>query len=171
MYTQDNLPSSVVNTLLSGLGNFTTMLTTLACGRDNYSPIVTCADCQAAYRTWICAISFPRCSEPLPSSSGSASPTPSPTPALLSQGPNAPPRNPNFPNISASYAELLPCLETCNAVDRACPVFLGFRCPIPLYSANASYGVGFIDDGEEDGVAGITGSAQDRLGNVWCNAG
>lgn len=173
-YTADNLPSTVVKELLSGFTNFTTMLTTMACGRDNYSPIVSCADCQAAYRTWLCAVSFPRCSEqPSSSSQTSSGPTQStPTPALIFREANEPARNLNFPNITSSYDELLPCLETCNAVDRACPVFLGFRCPTPNYRANVSYGVGFIDNGEEDIVGwGSTGTAQDQFGNVWCNPG
>ena len=49
---------------------------------------------------------------------------------------------------------------------------MGFTCPVPRFNAAASYGVGFIDSGA-DGVQGhgVTGVAQDRWGNVWCNAG
>ncbi len=39
------------------------------------------------------------------------------------------PRNPVLPAFSSDYQTLLPCLETCDAADRACPTFLGFKCP------------------------------------------
>ena len=53
-HTTSTIPSNVSDTLISYLSNFTTTLTTLACGRDLYSPLVSCADCQDAYRTWLC---------------------------------------------------------------------------------------------------------------------
>ena len=33
----------------------------------------------------------------------------------------------------------------CNAVDRACPPFVQFTCPIKQFNAAANSGVGFID--------------------------
>ncbi|KZT30269.1 hypothetical protein NEOLEDRAFT_1054732 [Neolentinus lepideus HHB14362 ss-1] len=169
------LPESLTDPLLSGLTNFTTMLTTFACGRDIYSPLQTCADCQREYRNWLCAISFPRCSEEgLPStttSSIAAQQTGAQVPvsALVPVTPTNVPRNLNLPNITSNYSMLLPCLETCTAVDRACPYFLGFKCPLPQFNANVSYGVGFIDKGES-GVQGhgLAGYSQDRYGNIWC---
>ncbi|KAG2366019.1 stretch-activated Ca2+-permeable channel component-domain-containing protein [Suillus spraguei] len=130
--------------------NFTTMLLMFPCGRDLYSPLQTCESCQEAYRAWLCSS---------PSSSFSPS---SPTPALTlpQSGSNA--RNPFLPNVSFSYQTVLPCLEVCSAADRACPNFLGIKCPTPRFNAASSYGVGFIDEGEQ-------GVAQDRWGNVWCN--
>ncbi|CAK5276060.1 unnamed protein product [Mycena citricolor] len=157
-YNATNLPTSISAPLLSSLTNFTTTLTTFACGRDFYSPLVTCADCQRAYRTWLCAISFPRCADP------AAAP---PSAALLqAQAPDA--RNAAFPPGS-NYTQLLPCLETCTAVDRACPHFLGFKCPVPRFNAAASYGVGYIDS-PAPGVQGqgLTGAWSDDFGNVWC---
>ncbi|KAJ7454728.1 stretch-activated cation channel Mid1 [Mycena latifolia] len=161
MYDNTNLPDSIVTPLLSSLTNFTTTLTTLACGRDFYSPLVSCADCQRAYRTWLCTISFPRCAD--------ADTAPSAAALLQSQAPNA--RNAAFPSGN-SYTQLLPCLETCTATDRACPNFLGFRCPLPRFNAAQSYGVGYIDSGD-DGVQGrgSTGRWADDFGNVWCNSG
>ncbi|KAJ7638135.1 stretch-activated cation channel Mid1 [Mycena rosella] len=161
MYDSTNLPESIVTPLLSSLTNFTTTLTTFACGRDFYSPLVSCADCQRAYRTWLCAISLPRC--------GDADSAPANAALLPSQAPDA--RNPAFP-AGNTYTQLLPCLETCTATDRACPNFLGFRCPIPQFNAAQSYGVGYIDSGEE-GVQGhgSTGAWGDNFGNVWCNSG
>ncbi|EMD35802.1 hypothetical protein CERSUDRAFT_115744 [Gelatoporia subvermispora B] len=189
-HTANTLPNSLVDPIIQVLTNFTTMLTTFPCGRDDYSPLVTCADCQAAYRTWLCTVTLPRCGEFPPNSSvatTSASshstsatssalvqqlPAQMPLPALMPQPPTVPPRSPFLSPYPATYDALLPCLETCNAVDRACPPFLGFKCPLPKFTASASYGVGYIDSGNEDEMGGgLTGSAQDRWGNVWCNAG
>nr|VWP00733.1 Alcohol oxidase [Ganoderma boninense] len=180
--TADTIPSAVSDTIISYLSNFTTTLSTLACGRDNYSPLVTCADCQAAYRTWLCTVSFPRCTEPTDNSTTSSSaPVSGPSSRAVAQSPiaaveavaaNAAPRNPALPPFPSAYAALLPCLETCNAADRACPTFLGFKCPLPQFTASNSYGVGFVDSGEDgEWGHGSTGVAQDVYGNVWCNAG
>ncbi|EIN04121.1 hypothetical protein PUNSTDRAFT_138851 [Punctularia strigosozonata HHB-11173 SS5] len=177
------LPSSISSPLLQYLTNFTTTLTTTACGRDIYSPRQTCADCQRAYRSWLCTVAFPRCSESAPSSSSSSSSQQSqiqgqgqqqqqPLSALVPVSTSSPRRNPLVPQFGTSYQQLLPCLETCNAADRACPTFLGFKCPTKRFNANESYGVGYIDSGEEgEQGGGMTGAAQDRWGNVWCNAG
>ncbi|KAI0695683.1 stretch-activated cation channel Mid1 [Cerioporus squamosus] len=174
-HTASTIPHNIGDTITSIMANFTTTLTTLACGRDHYSPLVTCADCQQAYRTWLCAVSFPRCGE-TPASSSSITSTDSqaqvPLPALQSVKAGATPRNPILPVFSSAYETLLPCLETCNAVDRACPAFLGFKCPLPRFTASSSYGVGFVDSGDDGEVGGgQTGVAQDVYGNVWCNTG
>ncbi|KAI0245821.1 stretch-activated Ca2+-permeable channel component-domain-containing protein [Lactifluus subvellereus] len=180
-YDASNMPDNLTAPLLGYLTNFTTSLLTAACGRDAYSPLKTCADCQAAYRHWLCSVSLPRCGE-FPQTQTTtrgagaqqqrvlaAAPPP---PALQPQASGAPQRNPALGKVvGAPYAALLPCIETCNAVDRACPVFLGFRCPLPDFTANASYGLGFVDsaDGDVQG-GGVPGAAQDRWGNVFCNA-
>ncbi|KAI0363272.1 hypothetical protein BV20DRAFT_1126382 [Pilatotrama ljubarskyi] len=175
-HTAATIPADVADTLISVMANFTTTLSTLACGRDEYSPLVTCEDCQLAYRRWLCAVSFPRCGESPSSSSrassGQGSDAQVPLPALQTVKSGATPRNPVLPAFGSDYETLLPCLETCNAADRACPNFLGFKCPLPKFTAGSSYGVGFIDSGE-DGVlrGGSTGTAQDVYGNVWCNMG
>ncbi|KAH9916536.1 stretch-activated cation channel Mid1 [Fomitopsis serialis] len=183
--TATELPSAFTDNLISGLTNFTVMLTTLACGRDLYSPIVTCADCQAAYRNWLCIVSLPRCAEYTSTTSSSAAATSTstsmfgqgtaqeplitPTPALAVQNASSP-RNPNLPPFAKNYTAVLPCLEVCYGADRACPPFLGFQCPLPQYTAGQSYGVGYVDTGEEGVVGGgMTGAGTDQWGNVWCN--
>ncbi|OJA21143.1 hypothetical protein AZE42_04360 [Rhizopogon vesiculosus] len=165
-YDSSTLPQSISDPLLQYMTNFTAMLLTFPCGRDLYSPLQTCESCQEAYRNWLCSVSFPRCAEP-PSSSSSPS---SPTPALTAPQSGLNARNPNLPNVSYSYQTVLPCLEVCNAADRACPNFLGIKCPNPRFNAASSYGVGYIDSSTQ-GVfgGGSTGTAQDRWGNVWCN--
>jgi len=179
-YTASNLPPNITDPLVSSLSNFTTALLTFACGRDVYSPLQTCEDCSNAYRTWACSIVFPRCGE-VPASLASslaAQPTnrPSksnkllPAPALLPR-PSTTPRNPQLSNISApaSYSELLPCIETCQAVDRACPPMLGWTCPQASVNANWTYGVGFIDGWDGTQGRGVPGVAQDQWGIAWCN--
>ena len=170
VHTASTLPDDVVNPLLQVLTNFTVSLTTFPCGRDEYSPLVTCADCQQAYRKWLCAIWFPRCSEAAPDIPDSPQ-AQKPVSALQAVAPSATPRSPGLAPFPSAYNTLLPCLETCTAVDRACPFFMGFKCPVPKFNAASSYGVGFIDSGK-DGVqgGGTTVTAQDRFGNVWCNA-
>lgn len=176
-YNATSLPDTITSPLLQYMANFTTMLSTFACGRDLYSPLQTCADCQAYYRSWLCSVSFPRCSEPAPGDNSTSSTmlplgtsAQAPLSALQPQPSGSPSRNPNFPNATYDYSTLLPCLETCNAVDRACPYFLGIKCPTTKFNAAVSYGVGFIDSGEEGEIGnGLTGMAQDRWGNVWCN--
>lgn len=174
VHDANTLPNDVVDPLMQVLTNFTVSLTTFPCGRDDYSPLVTCADCQRAYRRWLCTVWFPRCSEASPSngSSSDSNTAQQPVSALQAQPASATPRIPGQEPFSSSYDALLPCLETCTAADRACPIFLGFRCPVPRFNAASSYGVGFIDSGQDGQQGGgSTGVAQDRYGNVWCNAG
>jgi calcium channel MID1 len=160
----DSLSSNITDPLLSSMSNFTQSLLTMACGRDIYSPLQTCADCQYAYRAWLCAVSFPRCSEP--PATAAQSPVP---PALRAYGANNTTRSLNIGPFGQDFSELLPCIETCQAVTRSCPSLLQWVCPLNAVNANAGYGVGYIDsvDGHQGG--GITGAAQDRFGNVWCN--
>ncbi|EJD00456.1 uncharacterized protein FOMMEDRAFT_142366 [Fomitiporia mediterranea MF3/22] len=190
-YDATTLPNSISGPIVSYMSNFTTSLLTFACGRDWYSSIVGCPDCQAAYRTWLCTVQLPRCSE-FPSNTSTsnvAAPrnkrsfwrrddsaqTTFVAPALVEQNATGPVRNTSLPTFSGNWTQLLPCLETCNAVERACPPFLNFKCPIPRFNADESYAVGFIDGdaanpgGEWLVHGGTTGTAQDRWGNVWCN--
>ncbi|KAH6897652.1 calcium channel [Coprinopsis sp. MPI-PUGE-AT-0042] len=184
IYTGDTLPEPLREPLRSYLTNFTVSLGRFACGRDLYSPLVDCIDCQREYRKWLCAISLPRCSEASPSNPDAFTALPpNPTATGLAATKNAqkqvlsalvpiqtstPPRNTNLPPFNSPYQMLLPCIETCNAVDRACPPFLGFKCPTSNYNGASSYGIGYIDGKDGDEREGITGTAQDRYGNVWC---
>lgn len=168
-YNSSNLPAQITGPLQQYIANFTAALTTIACGRDIYSPIQTCADCQREYWRWLCTVSFPRCGEPR-GDEASLGRDATLTTALAS--PTGVPRNPNFPQVEGGFVELLPCLETCQAADRACPYHVGFQCPLKEFNADKSYGVGFIDSGntEKEG-GGRTGVSQDAYGNVWCNLG
>lgn len=186
-YDATNLPPAVTTPLLSYMANFTTVLTTFACGRDWYSPLVGCNDCQREYRTWLCSISLTRCTEPSPANLAGFTATPAAPgatglaaarevggaqqvlSALVPQATSSTPRNPFLPAIGEPFNALLPCLEQCNQVDRACPPFVGFKCPTNEFNGGASYGVGYIDSADGKRGLGLTGAAQDRYGNVWCN--
>jgi calcium channel MID1 len=89
--------------------------------------------------------------------------------ALLPQQTSDPPRNPALPALGSAYDMLLPCLEMCNEVDRACPPLVQFMCPIRRFNAAASYGVGYIDGPDGEQYQGLTGGSQDRWGDVWCH--
>ncbi|KZT50476.1 hypothetical protein CALCODRAFT_504687 [Calocera cornea HHB12733] len=164
-YAADDLPGEYTAILLSSLGNFSITLSSFACGRDVYSPLKTCEDCYDAYRDWACAISFPRCAN----TDVSALPrAPLPAPALMPRTNMS--RN-TFPPLDQTYTELLPCIETCTMVDRSCPYFLQFGCPLPGVTAEFSYGVGFIDDAVHGRQGkGVPGAAEE-YGYAWCNAG
>ena len=157
--------------------NFTSSLKTFPCGRDLYSVIQTCASCERAYRNWLCLVLIPRC--------GEVDPNLNPPAAVVERTFGASNTSADASRIDqivfstnnapSTYNELLPCLETCNQVDRSCPPSLQWVCPRQGITAGRSYGVGFIDKPAEDisggGTqgAGSTGMSQDRFGNVWCN--
>ncbi|KAF8493803.1 stretch-activated Ca2+-permeable channel component-domain-containing protein [Russula emetica] len=170
-YNASNLPNTLATPLLAYLSNFTASLLTTACGRDYYSPIQTCADCQDAYRRWLCTVSLPRCGEfPQDQQQQQHQQQQPLQPALSPQPPGTAPRNAALGN-STGYTAVLPCIETCYAADRACPIYLGFVCPKgETTAAQMGYGVGFIDsvDGHDSG-GGVPGSPQDQWGNVYCN--
>ncbi|KAF8493575.1 stretch-activated cation channel Mid1 [Gautieria morchelliformis] len=173
-YSSSNVPSNISDPLISSISNFTVALLTFPCGRELYSPIQTCDSCADAYRAWACAVSFPRCGE-IPStlaSSLASQPTAPkksesqkalPTPAILPSSPAS------RLQTNSSYNELLPCIETCQSVDRACPPLFSWTCPLPSVNANWSYGVGFIDSSDGLQGKGVPGVAQDRWGIAWCN--
>ncbi|RXW23504.1 hypothetical protein EST38_g2348 [Candolleomyces aberdarensis] len=187
IYTGDTLPEALSDPLRSYLTNFTVTLNTFACGRDFYSPLVSCLDCQVEYRKWLCAVSLPRCSEPSPANPSGVTAVPAaPTvtglsatkneqqgvlSALLPYQTSTPPRNSFLPQFGSPYQMLLPCIESCTAMDRACPAFLGIKCPTAQFNGAASYGIGYIDGKDGDEKEGLTGMAQDRYGNVWCQLG
>ena len=185
IYDTANVPQDLFNQTINTLTNFTISLSTFACGSDMYSPLVGCDRCQREYRRWLCATLFPRCSEPSPAnlafitpnpkSMGIVNAGPGPTQAVLSAllpvHSQSATIGGSSPYIQGQHIRLLPCIEMCTAVDRACPPFLQFRCPKNSFNGATTYGFGYIDgaDGTQNG--GLVTNAQDQWGNVWCNAG
>ncbi|KDQ17414.1 hypothetical protein BOTBODRAFT_53511 [Botryobasidium botryosum FD-172 SS1] len=166
-YISTTVPTNVSAPLISSLTNFTTSLLSFPCGRDVYSPLRTCADCQTSYRNWACAVSFPRCGE---NSIPASVPDSVPRPALLSHPPKDAPRATGYNPLDVAYNELLPCIENCQAVLRDCPAMLGWACPVMDGNANMTYGVGYVDSMDGGIQQGWTGAAQDEFGWVWCNS-
>ncbi|KAF5360913.1 hypothetical protein D9756_004891 [Leucocoprinus leucothites] len=185
IYDSSNVPAALFSQTVNTLTNFTISLSTFACGSDMYSFLVGCNDCQREYRKWLCAILFPRCSEPSQANPDFITPNPGsmgivnagsdPAQAVMSALLPVPSQSPtpsgDSPYIQDPHMRLLPCIELCNAVDRACPPFLQFRCPTSKFNGGASYGFGYIDGPDGSRSGGLVKSAQDQWGNVWCNAG
>lgn len=152
------------------MSNFTSSLSTFACGRDLYSVVQSCADCERAYRTWLCEMLLPRCGEP-PVASLNLTALNLPAPALLPRTTN-PFQSFGVNGGPAAWTELPPCLEVCQTVDRACPPMLQWTCPTANVNANRTYGVGLVDawDGKQE--KGFPGYPQDdKIGVAFCNWG
>ncbi|WVR05245.1 hypothetical protein IAU60_002257 [Kwoniella sp. DSM 27419] len=166
-------PEELTLVLTSNLEAFSTSLLSRACGRDLYSQVSTCADCFSSYRDWLCRMVIPQCATPgTKVDDGSDDPNVFPaTPYTIHRTPSSP-RNSALPQvIDYEYDELLPCLSTCYAVDRTCPVNMAFRCPKRYANAELSYA--FIgpenDEGDGSGINGAGVAASDRWGGRWCN--
>nr|XP_031862828.1 uncharacterized protein CI109_001840 [Kwoniella shandongensis]KAA5529900.1 hypothetical protein CI109_001840 [Kwoniella shandongensis] len=168
-----SLPDDLTNLITSNLEAFSTSLLTQACGRDLYSHVSSCFDCFASYRDWLCRIVIPQCGPTNTSTSSSPTTTTSsetyPSPSTIHRSPSDP-RNPGLQAPEYEYEELLPCLSTCNEVDRTCPVNMGFRCPRRGVNAARSYA--FVGSNNKFGNGG--GGSQgwkggDRWGRRWCN--
>jgi calcium channel MID1 len=110
---------------------FGTALSQYNCETTQYSLVRNCTDCYRDYKTWLCAVTIPRCTD----SSASAG---------LSQGTDNVPAAPALRDISVNasrnpwvdstmspgeYTELLPCIDLCYHTVQSCPPFLQFYCP------------------------------------------
>lgn len=96
-----------------------------------YSPFRTCDDCRYSYKQWLCSVSIPRCVSSLnigpfnkAYTSGDG------RNQFISQEINPP----------LPYAEVLPCLNVCQAIVRDCPANFGFGCPETYELVQLSYG-------------------------------
>ncbi|KAG8814126.1 stretch-activated cation channel mid1 [Serendipita sp. 399] len=185
-YDSTNFPPGLQQQFVSSLGNFTASMKTFRCGQDLYSITQSCASCERAYRDWLCSVLIPRCGEVDPSPDPNVGPIDPPA-ALVARVMSSTNTTDSSPRVDQTvfggggaaveqYNELLPCLETCHAVDRACPPVVQWRCPRKQFGAERSYAVGYVDNPGDDfsggGVegGGTTGRSQDEFGNVWCNA-
>lgn len=129
--------------------NFDYSLQQIACNTTNtaqYSLARNCTDCAADYKTWLCAVSIPRCADLssrdpwlqprnvlAPFINGSS-------PDLAALGINASEtqrlylnssRNPIIDSqiMPGPYKEVLPCEDLCYSLVQSCPAKLGFACP------------------------------------------
>ncbi|CAK7267005.1 hypothetical protein SEPCBS119000_002319 [Sporothrix epigloea] len=123
---------------------------------QRYSLARNCSDCQAAYKTWLCSVAIPRCSDFSDSSpwlQPRAISQPFPETgmfldaAIAAQYPNISAfnssRNPFIDDTIAPgpYKEVLPCEDLCYNLVQSCPAAIGFSCPRPgKWGFNTSYG-------------------------------
>ncbi|KKK18096.1 hypothetical protein AOCH_006958 [Aspergillus ochraceoroseus] len=147
--------------------NFSYSLQQIQCNTSNetiFSMAVNCNDCAAAYKSWLCAVTIPQCtdlstynasssSSLFSSADGQSSTTTSNTnsPNLLIR--NAGQRFLNGSSITnqtllnnqatntsrnalitteiqpGPYVEILPSVDYCHNLVKACPMTLGFQCP------------------------------------------
>lgn len=190
---------SIINQTVSpNLNNFTATIDTFPCNSTQfgqYSPVQTCADCKRQYQDWLCAVTMPRCVDPLPQSgSNNTAAVSDPTtlngieseinpqlhPYIINRNNNSRQGYIDAPDGLAAgpYGELLPCIYTCYFVSRSCPApLIQWTCPVWDISAQSNYGT-FADVGINEG-AGTDGQkwggpsryiAQDGFGNLYCNS-
>ncbi len=141
---------------------------------QRYSLARNCADCEAAYKNWLCSVAMPRCadfSDDSPWLQPRAISQPFPNgdfldPAVAAQFPNISAynasRNPFIDeNIAPGpYKEVLPCDDLCYRLVQSCPSAIGFSCPLPGYHGfNTSYGIRTAADENGDVKCNYPGSA------------
>lgn len=121
---------SKVATLYS---NFSKSLQQVACNasdENRYSPINNCTNCVKQYKTWLCAVTIPRCSTYF-----------EPGYSYREHGES---RN-EFVNEVIEpplpYYEVMPCIDLCNEMVRDCPAQLKLACPTSSAAIEQSYGV------------------------------
>ncbi|KAL8739335.1 MAG: hypothetical protein Q9181_000066 [Wetmoreana brouardii] len=157
-----------------------------------YSLARNCQDCADAYRTWLCAVTIPRCadfSSPsnfthlLPRNVGArtfinGTTVPSePKDSIFSE------ENKNTTYYGKSrntmidqkinpgpYKEMLPCKDLCYHLTQSCPAALEFACPLEGKGLNFSYGHWRKGDREWlcNWPGGRLSSGGARIGASWC---
>lgn len=197
--TTEQALSIINDTVSPNFNNFTATIDTFPCNSTQFgefSPVQTCSDCKRQYQDWLCAVTMPRCVDPLPTNNGTNQTAAVDDPTTLNGigmeiNPQLLPYIINRNNNSrqgyidsedgldaGTYGELLPCIYTCYFVSRSCPMpLVQWACPVWDISAQASYGT-FADVGINAG-AGSDGQkwggpaqyiAQDAFGNLFCNS-
>lgn len=151
--------------------NFSYSLQQIACDTTSsarYSLVRDCADCDHAYKQWLCAVAIPRCHD-----FSSSLPFLQPrniAQEFINETTLDPMRSEaNSTNMAAMYAnrsrnplidttirpgpykEVLPCKDLCYSLVQSCPAALGFACPSERMGLNRSYG------------------ARDPSGNITCS--
>ncbi|KAL1923914.1 uncharacterized protein VTP21DRAFT_6949 [Calcarisporiella thermophila] len=105
---------------------FNTTMSQFNCDATAYSLVRNCTDCYRDYKTWLCSVTIPRCTES--ETLGVARNTNGSRNQWIDDQVRPPP-----------YRELLPCIDLCYHVVQSCPPFLGFGCPLAGFTSNASY--------------------------------
>lgn len=174
---------SVINqTVWPNYANFSRTISTFPCDDPyfgQYSSVRNCADCKRAYQDWLCAVTMPRCTDPVDdpkAQSAAVIDVDSMTGRTSGLNTNLLPyivnrnattsRQKYFGDglqVSETYGEVLPCLYTCLFVQRSCPgPLLSWVCPKWDITAQADYGT-FADSGHEGLGAALNGGAGSDL--------
>ena len=145
--------------------NFDKSLQQVACNTTSsamYSLARNCSDCERDYKTWLCAVTIPRCLD-LSSQRDYSVPRAVSTEYFNGSTPSAPElaqykhsmndlylnssRNPMIDDKikPGPYKEFLPCIDLCYEVVRSCPATLGFACPLEGHGLNYTYGINKTD--------------------------
>ncbi|KAL4974315.1 stretch-activated Ca2+-permeable channel component-domain-containing protein [Aspergillus desertorum] len=131
---------------------FNYSLQQIQCNTSNetiYSMAVGCDDCAAAYKSWLCAVTIPRCDDYSSTSNrtavmvrNAAQPFPNGTEITNQTLRDSPvtnrPRNSGLIDKEINpgpYKEVLPNISFCHDLVRSCPMSLGFSCPSGKYLA------------------------------------
>ncbi len=135
---------------------------------QRYSLVRKCGDCEAAYKTWLCSVTIPRCEDFSVADSrlqprAAAYPFPNGTKLpqdLIDQYASLAFNSSRNLAIDTDiqpgpYREVLPCDDLCYNLVQSCPSAMGFSCPMPdTPGFNTSYG---------------QRTAADSNGSVTCN--
>ncbi|KAJ9142542.1 Stretch-activated Ca-permeable channel [Coniochaeta hoffmannii] len=181
-YSVPSNPNSFANATLlatfydnlaqSAYSNFQKALAQISCeapATQRYSLVRTCDDCAAAYKSWLCSVTIPRCEDfsttdawLQPRNLRQAFPNGETLDAATLAGFGntsavTSSRNPAIDEVvrPGPYKEVLPCEDLCYNLTQSCPSALGFNCPRPgMVGFNTSYGIR---------------GKQDENGEVYCN--
>lgn len=101
--------------------NFSKALQIIPCDSkldSNYSPVRSCRDCANSYRSWLCGVTIPRCTDDK-----------SEFYVHRKKGENRNDYLDDYVTPIDDYYEILPCIDMCYAIARDCPSDFGFLCP------------------------------------------
>lgn len=174
------------NSTRDSFANFEKVLAQIPCettASAQYSLARDCDDCREAYKSWLCAVSIPRCTDFTKDKwwlQRRAMGQPFPNGTFLDTRDRQIAKQTASINISRNalidtelvpgpYKEVLPCDELCFNLVRSCPASMGFNCPqFGDIGFNESYGrYPFL---QGDGSAGIQGDDSGRISDITCNS-
>ena len=141
-------------------GPFNNSIQQISCNTTDsaqYSLVSTCDHCADSYKTWLCAVTVPRCVDlAAPVLSGTAviprAMANATQDQLQAAGVNGSYAQRSWVNSSRNalvdlalapgpYKELLPCADLCYGLARTCPTALGFACPKQASLLARAYGI------------------------------
>ena len=167
--------------------NFSYSLQQIPCNTTSsaqYSLARNCTSCANAYKTWLCAVTIPRCEQfsnnapflqpravGFPFPNGTVGPPINATDKIALFMNSS--RNPMIDQqiVPGPYKEILPCVDLCYDLIQSCPASLGFACPLERHGLNYTYGnkgtTGGIPTCNYPGAAFGRSAAIALQGNIW----